>query len=348
MGFTSDNGVIMSIRLHAHGNCVGDETWSFGIVFTEIVRAMARNGYDLSVQHGTEEFKRHIKPIPDCKKEKGWAFTCRHPDHLNLMPMAKRSFYCYWGEHLLRPDHVKKMNTLDRVFVNSQFSKNLLQASGVIVPVSIMHPGMNPAIHFPSTRVYGKDVVKFLFVGQQWRRKGLDSLAAVWKNFSNQNHMALTIKLAPSNPGDLNIVKSLFSGMGNVRVFMESLSKEHLAELYRSHDVFLFPSRSEGFGIPVLEALACGLLPIVTNYGGYLDFCNAKNALLVPHKGLIPRDDGMDTGEWAEIDCGALHEAIKQASNMDLDSGKQERAKSVATYTYDQTVLGMKNVFALC
>lgn len=335
------------LRVHAFGYCVGDETWSFNTVYTETLRAMIRMGYDVSIHHGTEEFRHHLRQIPVASKQRGWAFACGCPDTLEIMPMARRSYYCYWGEHHFRPSHVAKMNTLDRVFVNSTFSKRLLQESGAQVPIELLRPGINPTLHTPSDRMYGDKKVHFLFVGQQWRRKGLDLLAQAWKDFAKLPAVELTIKLSPHNSADLAKVNELFAGSTNVTVRMEQLSKEGLAELYREHDVFLFPSRSEGFGIPVLEALACGLLPIATNYGGYLDFCTPENAVLVPVERLSPRDDGMDTGEWANADVGALREAILTVSRMDLNAGKHARANSVAGYTYDAEATRLKNLFTL-
>jgi len=335
------------IRVHATGYLVGDETWSFNIVYTETIRAMIRNGYNVTVQHGTPEFQAHVRPLMEAQKLDGWAFSCGCPDTLNRMPMKKRSYYCYWGEHHIRRDHVDKMNTLDLIFVNSTFSRNLLQESGVIVPIGIIYPGIDERLHTPSLRVMGQGKVKFLFVGQQWRRKGLDSLAVAWKPFEKNKVMGLTIKLSPNNQADLAKVKELFGSAENVTILMDNLPKEHLAELYKEHDVFLFPSRSEGFGIPVLEALACGLLPIATRYGGYLDFCTPANSILVPVHSMSNRDDGMDVGQWANIDTDALSEAIALAMGKDLEDGKYDRASSVKPYTYDNAVHSIKNLFTL-
>lgn len=55
-----------------------------------------------------------------------------------------------------------------------------------------------------------------------------------------------------------------------------------LAELYASASVFVSTSRFEGFGLPLLEAMACGTPVVTTNSGGILDFCsNRENCLIV-------------------------------------------------------------------
>jgi len=58
-----------------------------------------------------------------------------------------------------------------------------------------------------------------------------------------------------------------------------------LAELYSSSDVFAFPSHKEGFGLPPLEAMACGTPVVTTDCLGVRDFVvDNENALFIPTK----------------------------------------------------------------
>lgn len=60
---------------------------------------------------------------------------------------------------------------------------------------------------------------------------------------------------------------------------------EDLARCYRRADVFVFPSLKEGFGLPPLEAMACGTPVVTTDCGGVLDYAEAGiNSLVVPVK----------------------------------------------------------------
>lgn len=51
-----------------------------------------------------------------------------------------------------------------------------------------------------------------------------------------------------------------------------NLSEQALADLYRSHSIFLFPSTLEGFGLPPLEAMACGCAIIATKVGAVEEY----------------------------------------------------------------------------
>lgn len=60
---------------------------------------------------------------------------------------------------------------------------------------------------------------------------------------------------------------------------------EELARYYGQADVFVFPSLQEGFGLPPLEAMACGTPVVTTDCGGVSDFAeDGVNCLIVPVK----------------------------------------------------------------
>jgi glycosyltransferase involved in cell wall biosynthesis len=57
--------------------------------------------------------------------------------------------------------------------------------------------------------------------------------------------------------------------------------QEDLAELYRGHDAFLFTSRYEAWGMPVMEAMASGLAVVASRCLGVATFAqHAQNCLL--------------------------------------------------------------------
>lgn len=76
--------------------------------------------------------------------------------------------------------------------------------------------------------------------------------------------------------------------------FFERPDDDELAELYSSADVFAFPSHVEGFGLPPLEAMACGCPVVTTDCLGVRDYViENKNAIMVPPKNPLKLAEGI-------------------------------------------------------
>ena len=70
----------------------------------------------------------------------------------------------------------------------------------------------------------------------------------------------------------------------NVVVIEEDLADGQLKALVEMSDALVAPSRGEGFGLPIAEAMLSGLPVIATGYGGHMDFCDAENTWLVDYE----------------------------------------------------------------
>jgi glycosyltransferase involved in cell wall biosynthesis len=117
-------------------------------------------------------------------------------------------------------------------------------------------------------------------------------------------------------------------GWGGVGVdgWLGRVSDERLAELYRGARCLVYPSVYEGFGIPVLEAMACGT-PVVTSAGGATEEVAGGAAVLVD-----PRDP-------ASIAAG-----IEQAASRreELRARGLERARG---FTWERVAAETRRVY---
>ena len=90
--------------------------------------------------------------------------------------------------------------------------------------------------------------------------------------------------------GDRSKIIRQLGGIDNIDnivnvVCYEKPTDNELARLYRSADLFAFPSHVEGFGLPPLEAMACGTPVVTTDCFGVRDYAiHEGNALVVPPK----------------------------------------------------------------
>ncbi len=118
-------------------------------------------------------------------------------------------------------------------------------------------------------------------------------------------------------------------GLGERTVFTGIVSDERLIELYQHAAVFVFPSLYEGFGLPVLEAMACGC-PVISSNAASLPEVAGDAALLV---------DPKDTRGFADAMTWVLTDA-------DLRRDLRERGLArAARFTWDQTAREMVAVY---
>ncbi|HVE71371.1 MAG TPA: glycosyltransferase family 1 protein [Thermoanaerobaculia bacterium] len=120
-----------------------------------------------------------------------------------------------------------------------------------------------------------------LFAGTLEPRKGIDDLIDVWRALPAPRPRLVLC-------GGVGWGTRIADEDGIVRTGY--VTREKLRELYRSAMAFVYPSRHEGFGIPPLEAMACGAPVIATRTGAIPDY--AEGAALLVNPGS--RDDLRD------------------------------------------------------
>jgi glycosyltransferase involved in cell wall biosynthesis len=131
-------------------------------------------------------------------------------------------------------------------------------------------------------RRFGLDRDYLLFVGTREPRKNLGRLLAAYAWLVARRHDAPELVIAGRKgwlADDLEARAEELGLAGRVR-WLGGVDPEALPGLYAGALAFVFPSLYEGFGLPVLEAMACGT-PVVASTGGALPEIAADAALLV-------------------------------------------------------------------
>ena len=105
-----------------------------------------------------------------------------------------------------------------------------------------------------------------LYVGSDHPRKNVVVAVKAFAKARKREKELIFVKVG--NPGIAIEREKLLKKMDKLGVrkfvrFIGNVSNERLNELYNLADVFVFPSRFEGFGLPPLQAMACGT-PVVT------------------------------------------------------------------------------------
>jgi glycosyltransferase involved in cell wall biosynthesis len=101
-----------------------------------------------------------------------------------------------------------------------------------------------------------------LFAGVLIPRKGIAELAEAWRRLPPDPPARLLVIGKPVDPVESERITALAAADPRVR-HLASVPYERIPDYYRAADIFFFPTRREGFGIVVGEAMAAGL-PVVT------------------------------------------------------------------------------------
>ncbi len=205
-----------------------------------------------------------------------------------------------WEFHEVPQKWVNRISRfVDQVWTPSLWTKSVLVNSGVNPDIVRVIPnGVDPEIYRPEgprRNLTTSKTFNFLFVGGMIFRKGFDLLLQSFcETFCAKDDVALVVKV-----GDLGGAYRFFSMTDELRAAMsipggptielvtEDLSEHEMAELYRSCDAFVLPYRGEGFGMPILEAMACGLPVVVPDYGPAPEFTIADSRVDFASRGDV-------------------------------------------------------------
>jgi glycosyltransferase involved in cell wall biosynthesis len=172
--------------------------------------------------------------------------------------------------HLPKYENAKR--TCDRIVVNSRFTRNDV-AERLGVPderIVVAYPGIDPRFR-PDGEAADLGGPYVLGVSTLEPRKNLPTLVDAFQLLRRQRP-ELTLALAGLEGWERQPLET-----EGVRL-LGFVSEDELARLYRGASAFAYPSRFEGFGIPVVEALASGVPAVVSSHPS-LDDASGSAAL---------------------------------------------------------------------
>ena len=226
-------------------------------------------------------------------------------------------------------------NTMDEVWVPASFNVDTFRSSGVTVPIRVMPLGVDVDSFNPEiTSFRPTSRFTFLSVFEWGERKGADILLRAFASeFKESEDVLLLLAVYNRDPGvDVHeeVAKLGLPPSAPIVVMLNPEFADHqMGALYRSADCFVLPTRGEGWGMPILEAMACGLPTIATAWSGPADFLHPGNGYPLEVKSMVkavakcPWYDGF---EWAEPDADHLRFLLREV----VDRPDQARARGLA------------------
>ncbi|HEV8287275.1 MAG TPA: glycosyltransferase family 1 protein [Chitinophagaceae bacterium] len=251
--------------------------------------------------------------------------------------------YFTWKERLYFKPIKWTARYADRIITTTNFVKNELirfHYAGATQPIDLAPSGVtgvfkprdqqNETYLKKIEEKYGLPNSFILFAGRLNARKNIQGLIRSLSLLNDQN---IALVIVGNKDWKVPEIHHLLSNNEERKriIFTGSISDEELAAIHSMARVFCFPSFAEGFGLPPLEAMACGVPVIVSNTTSMPEVCGNVALFINPHD---PKDIAKKINE------------LLQNSNLYQQKVKEGLMWS-SQYTWKRTAEGiMKSILA--
>ena len=307
-----------------------------------LVRSLDESGAEVAIDDEILPYCTELDTTADICLRSGWP------------PSPSRPNAKYWiqrvdWEYGVPPRWLASSlaNGPDEIWVHSRAVERCLLAGGVpkrliqLVPHTVDETSFHPGVEtLPELRDWSRDRFVFLFVGGAIWRKGIDLLLRAWlEAFSRDDPVCMLVRSSIGSEyagqGLADTLRRLAQrdDIAEIRL-VEELDDRDIARLYASADCLVHPFRGEGFGLPLLEARACGLPIVMTAGGAPDDFLDPRGVIRIPaqRRETVLDEDCVGRPWILEPDYDALLEALIAVPRRidDLGDGAREAATDMA------------------
>lgn len=216
-----------------------------------------------------------------------------------------------------------------------------LRAERIVVTPHGVNPRFRPMDRARAreavARSYGVSRPFLLFVGAQERRKNVPTLLqALARMRSIQSPTRGLVLVGRRGGASREIRRTVHKlGLGDLVSVLGEVPDQALPLLYNAAEVLVLPSLAEGFGLPVLEAMACGTPVIAANTSALPEVAGDAAVLVNPE----------DAGVLAEsiatlLGDGALRESLRERGLHRAGKFTWQRAARETVAVYERVVRG--------
>jgi glycosyltransferase involved in cell wall biosynthesis len=239
----------------------------------------------------------------------------------------------------MAPASVRKARRV--IAISESTKRDLVRLTGVSAErVDVVYPGLEPSIGrvddaatltaFRQRHNLPDHFV--LFVGTLEPRKNAAALVRAYSRLRKSGAISQALVLAGGKGWRYESVFAAIEESGVERdiILPGYVSHEELSLWYSAADLFVYPSLYEGFGLPVLEAMACGA-PVITSTASSLPEVAGEAGVLVD-----PNDIGALTDAMARV-------LASESTRADMSERGMARA---ATFTGERMARSTRDVYS--
>jgi glycosyltransferase involved in cell wall biosynthesis len=315
--------LVSSNVIYIHKKYIERDSSAYGILANQLVECLKLNG---AVVIRKDEIHTIPLSLQFCK---GFEISCN----------GERFIYAHQENDRAPKDWIKAFRQIDWAFCVSNHTYEALIKTGIPKEklINLGFNGIDPKVFNPDVnpltdkQMPGKGY-RFATVGAAQPRKGTDTLIRTFaKTFRKGDDVSLIIK--NYGYGQARWVEDILKEVRTdkdcpeiVHIY-EDWDRQYLARFYKKlaeTGTYVSAHRAEAFGLPIIEAMACGCNVIATGWGGVKDEVGwSYNVNLVSYKlspstfhnwGGEPFYGKGENPQWAEIDTAELAKAMRSAT----------------------------------
>lgn len=177
---------------------------------------------------------------------------CVHDPALSFYKSRLQAFYHRYWIYPIEADCLRRVQCIVAV---SHYTAAKTQSAFNISDLRVIHNGVDCSRFLPSQRSKPHYPFRLLYIGNWSSRKGVDLLGPIMDVLGSGFELHYTLDRYGRNRS-YHLPANCFS--------MSYLSEKDLICAFQEADALLFPTRLEGFGLVVAEAMACGVPTITT------------------------------------------------------------------------------------
>lgn len=227
--------------------------------------------------------------------------------------------FCVYESTRFPESFFKQLLTFDEMWVPTQWQLDSLVEQGYpIEKIRIVTEGVDVNVFIPAKITEKRDVFRFLLFGRWDYRKSTTEIMETFIKMSNGNpNIELLCSVENPYPTDEtrsteDRIKKYGINSPNIK-FVKFPSREEYIKYLQEGDVFVSCARSEGWNLPLIEAMSCGTPSLYSNWGGQLQFAKNKGIpVKISHIRPANIGDKEVGGEYCEPDFDDLEVQMKK------------------------------------